>query len=376
MVATHALNVVGGTETYLATVADNLVRLGHEVVVHAGHLGPMSDVVRASGAAVVLADGLPTSADALLVNEVSMSYALAQRYPGQPQVFVAHSPLYDGQVAPLLPVPGSVVVAMNDRLADRAHALAADLEVVRLRQPIDSTRLAPRGAPHPTPRRALLLGNYLRGPALAAIEQAWGTAGIEVVQVGHLTTPTYDVASAVAGVDIVVGKARAVLDGMSCGRAAFVYDAFGGDGWVTPQTYDRLEADGFAGQSGGEVFDVAALGAALERYDAAMGHANRELVLTHHQDRKHAEALVRLFERLVEAPRTPVTHSGELARLAALRWKAEMETVRLRRDVETLTERVRRLEVDLAVTEQRRRRRARAARRAERRLAMLTGEQP
>ncbi len=39
--------------------------------------------------------------------------------------------------------------------------------------------------------------------------------------------------------DIVVGKARAVLDAMSCGRPAYVYDAFGADGWVTADSLRR-----------------------------------------------------------------------------------------------------------------------------------------
>jgi hypothetical protein len=40
---------------------------------------------------------------------------------------------------------------------------------------------------------------------------------------------------------------RAALDAMACGRAGYVYEVFGGDGWVTPELYPALEADHFAG---------------------------------------------------------------------------------------------------------------------------------
>ena len=65
VLATQHLADVGGSETYLHTVADNLVRLGHRVTVHAQLLGAMAEQLRAVGAEVVTEDGLPDSCDAL-----------------------------------------------------------------------------------------------------------------------------------------------------------------------------------------------------------------------------------------------------------------------------------------------------------------------
>ena len=48
VMATQHLADVGGSETYLYTVAENLVRLGHEVTVHAQLLGAMAEQVRSS----------------------------------------------------------------------------------------------------------------------------------------------------------------------------------------------------------------------------------------------------------------------------------------------------------------------------------------
>ena len=65
------------------------------------------------------------------------------------------------------------------------------------------------------------------------------------------------------------------------------------------------------------------------------------------------------------------TGAAELARLSRLRWKAELEAEALRRQVGDLTGRLQAAEEKLHLSEQRRRRRARAARRAEQRLAEL-----
>ena len=372
VMATQHLADVGGSETYLYTVAENLVRLGHEVTVHAQLLGAMAEQVRSVGAAVVSEDELPETCDAVLVQDVGMAYAMAERWPDRPQVVVAHSAYFDLQLPPLVPVPGSVVVVMSDRVAARVAALPGTHEVVRLRQPIDAVRLAPRGTVSTRPRRAVLLGNYLSGEARDAIVEAWSAAKVTVVQVGVLTRPTLDVAAAVADADIVVGKGRAVLDGMACGRPTFLYDAFGADGWVTAATYDRLEADAFAGQSQPSVLGRDGLSRALDEYDPVMGLVNRDLVLKHHQDRKHTEALVGLFRRRhgrsVTTARRPPPSS---ARLSRLRWKAELEAGALRSQVDELTGRLQQAEEALHLSEQRRRRRARAARRAEDRLAEL-----
>lgn len=371
VLATDALAAVGGSETYLYTVAGNLVRLGHRVTAHANRQGRMSDEFRELGVEVVYEDGLPETCDGVLVQDVGMAYALADRWPDRPQVFVCHSALFDAQLPPTVPVPGSVVVTLSDRNGDRIRAMPGEYEIVRLRQPIDSVRLAPRGGPGQRPRRALLLGNYLAGDALGTIVEAWSPAKVEVVQVGNLTQPTLDVAAAIADADIVVGKGRAVLDAMSCGRPAFLYDAFGSDGWVTAASYDALEADAFAGQSNPRVMGADDLRDALDEYDPAMGHVNRELVLKHHQDRKHTEALVGLFQRLAPGADLPATPSAELARLSRLRWRAEQEIGHLRRQLEATTVRLQEAEARLVLSEQRRRRRARAARRAEERLAEL-----
>ena len=335
--ATDSLAVPGGSETYLLAVAEQLVRFGHRVTIHAQAIGPISEAAEQFGAAVVGAGELPDSPDGLLVQDVGMAHALAERWPGLPQVFVAHSPLFDFQLPPMVPVPGSVVVVLSERMETLLRGVATAHEVVRLRQPLDMHRMAPRGGPAETPRRALLLGNYLHGDARDGLVRAWTDAGLEVVQAGLLSEPTWDPVATIAEADIVVGKGRAVLEAMACGRAAFVYDAFGCDGWVTAQSYPRLEADGFAGQAEAGALDGLALRAALAAYDADMGRVNRELVLKHHSVRRHAGSLVELMTSRVPAEQKDIGWGEELARVSRLRWHAEAEAVSLRRQLDQLS---------------------------------------
>ena len=143
---------------------------------------------------------------------------------------------------------------------------------------------------------------------------------------GTLTRPTLDVAAAVADADIVVGKGRAVLDGMACGRPTFLYDAFGCRRLGHRGDVRRGSRPTRSPASPSRACWAATVcSRALDEYDPAMGAVNRDLVLKHHQDRKHTEALVGLFRRLRPVGDDRPTAAAELARLSRLRWKAELE---------------------------------------------------
>lgn len=333
VLATHAFDGVGGSETYLLTVAEQLQRLGHGVTIYAVALGKVAELARARAIDIVAElDDLSDHCDVVIAQDGGVSYELADRWPQTPQLFVCHSGFFDLQLPPLVPGVVGAVVVLSDRVERRIRALDVPHRIVRLRQPIDTERLVPRAGARKRPIRALLLGNYLRGDARRALVEAWAAAGVEVVQVGVPTNTTLHPEQDIAQADIVVGKGRAILDAMSCGRAAYVYDAFGTDGWVTPEVYPLMEADAFAGQALPRVVDSDQLRRELDDYRPLMGQVNRELIMNHHQARTHAEQLVDLSRELVPAASPNTTARRELARMIRLKWRAEAELFGLRSD--------------------------------------------
>jgi hypothetical protein len=337
VLATNGLVGIGGSETYLLTVAEQLQRLGHEVTVHAAEGGAMSEYMRSRGLRVAIGEaGLPATCDALLVQDAAMAYALADRWPDTPQVFRAPSAYHDFQSPPQLPGVVAVLVVCSDRIARHLEALAGEREIVRLRHPIDTKRLSPPGEIRARPRRAVLLGNYASGRRRELLVEAWGEAGIECVTVGAHGVSMPDPRSEIATADIVVGKSRAILDAMACGRGAYVLDFAGGDGWVTQSRYAAMEADNFAGQATDWVLDRDRLVADIADYDRDMGQVNRELVLAHHDARTHAYELVELFRRVNPRAEPASGPLRKLARLVRLQWATEQDAMVLR---QALTER-------------------------------------
>jgi hypothetical protein len=324
VLATNHLGL-GGSESYLLTVAEQLDRLGHETIVFTHEPGRGAEVARALGIEIVDESGLSGGFDAALAQDAGVSHQLADLYPATPQLFVAHSSRFDLQAPPQLAGMVGAIVALNDRVARRMRSFVTEPEVVRLRQPIDHERFTPRAPLPETPRRALLLSNNANDDRLAMLEEACAEAGLKLAQVGGLPGQATDVRSALAGVEIVIGYGRSVLEGMACGRAAYVYDWKGGDGWVTAQSYAAIEAEGFAGGATGDLIDQAALVRDLRSYSAAMGPVNHDLVIKHHRAAVHAQELVALMRRLAsprERPRAPLQ---EMARLVRLEWRARVE---------------------------------------------------
>jgi hypothetical protein len=234
------------------------------------------------------------------------------------------------------------VVVLHERLAKRAAAFAERPEIVRLRQPVDLARFAPRGPIGETPRRVLLLGNNLsvdrRDGVLAAIDQL-GLECLELGRYGARTTPTPE--EEINQVDIVIASGRSIVEAMACGRAAFVYDYLGGDGWVTGENYEALEAINFAHASSNEAMvSPEALGGRLLEYRQSMGSVNLDLARMHHSSAQHAEELVALFERLVPGEPPSNTALREFARMSRVQWQTESRALGANHEARLLSSRL------------------------------------
>ena len=355
LLATHQLSWIGGADTYTVTVAEHLQRLGHDVTVFAAELGEMTEVARASGV-VVTADerALPEEPDVVYAQDAYVAFLLADRFPSTPQAMAIHADEYDLWLQPQLPGVTAAVVALHDRVAKRARAAAVVPEIVRLRQPVDTERFSPRGPLRDPPRRALLLGNYLSGDQLQVVAKALDEAGIEWEQVGYKSGgPTREPERLMGDADIVIGKARVIVEAMSSGRAAYVYDHNGGDGWVTSERYALLEADNFGGQAEPAAADLERIRSDLKAYRPEMGAANRQLAVANHSANKHAQALALLFQRLNPRAQPVDGPLRELARLVRVQTDIDRRAHALSVEAQQAREREHGVRVELAAAQAR-----------------------
>ena len=335
--------------SYLVTVSEQLERLGHDV--RAFSVEPLAPPPELR--VVGVERDLPLAPDVIYSQDAEAALLLADLYPLTPQVFVAHGDRRESWLPPQLAGVVARVVVLDDRTADRVRAAGAPHELVRLRRPVDLERIVPGQALPERPRRARVelddLSDYRRG----LVQRALADARIDV-----------DAEEA----DVAIGRGNTVIEALAAALPTYVYGDDGGDGWVTPERYAALEADGFSGRGepGATTFDD--LRADLAAYDPALGPAGRELAGAH-DARVHAQELVATFRTVAPRSGTVSAPLRELARLVrveaatsrraealaaqrnAARRRAgalELELARARESTEALEARVAALERELA----------------------------
>jgi hypothetical protein len=339
VLATLALDHPGGIETYLLTIAPQLERLGHEVTLHSARLGAVADLARDRGLRVVGSEAqLPDTCDAVLSCDAESALVMAQRYPGAVRAIVVHGAEFDICLPPASDGVVSAAIVMNDAVAARVAATAHPPPVTRLRQPIDIAHFNAGGPARPRATRVLLLGNYLRGRELDAVADACARAGVVWRQVGTHGEVVLDPLGAILEADVVVGMGRSALEGMACGRGVWVAGPSASDGWMTPDSYAVLEADGLRGRATDAEFDAEAFVAALADFDPAMGAANRRLAVLHHSPYAHANGLVGVLRAgPVRAPAPGPLR--EMARLVRTQHDAQARVVGVVHELRALHER-------------------------------------
>lgn len=316
----QALSLRGGTESYLQAVVPALRQLGHDVELFCMRGGDLADGLRADGFVVHEHDAdLTATYDVVHAQHASTALAVRARLPAVPIVFASHSWFLDIEDPPREVIPSAVVV-YNDIVEARvrASALGGDAAVHRLTQPVvigtaDGRRVRIRDHP----RQALALSHNL-STRIAPLRDACQQVGIELTVLGRGDTRVDDPTAEIMRADLVFGSGRTILEALALGRAAFVYDETGCAGFVTADSYPRLEACGFTPDAGAPVEDLVAM---LRQYDPALGTVGREFVVRHHAVSRHAVALVEIY-RSAGAPAPGADPPAALRRLAIITQEA------------------------------------------------------
>lgn len=318
----------GGVRTYVETLATALQRAGHDVTVFSLDSGDWTEWFGDRGIRTVQGTAdLPAEIDFFLVQDQPTAYDLLDARPDVPQAFVWHGLIYDVDLAPQLDQAISVIFALYGGRATRIDAASVQPPIVELKQPLDLQRFSPHSAIGDRPTRAVAVSNYLVGQRREALLASCRQAGIELELFGvneprSSLNPEIEMNSA----DIVIGKGRVIAEALACGRAAYVYDTFGCDGWVTPENFDVLVGLGFSGTATNHVATAETLTSDLtDGYKQSMGIVNRELALANYSAARHAGAIVKTLREL--APQAPAHNDAafELARISRTSWAFESE---------------------------------------------------
>jgi len=322
LLANNTLALLAGSETWTATLAEQLKKAEHDVTCYSPTLGIISEGLEKAGIRCV--DNLPSSDasrpfsfvlepkldldfDFIIANHHDVTSALRDRFPDKNIVSTVHGVLHtmrgaNGQSVPAPEHPAigkaDVFVAVSEEVQAK---LAADygIDAVIVRNFFDTERLTASRPPEPgRPKQFLVNTNYAdrNDPEIRVVKAVAEHYGAKLAAVGQNFTRTSDTRRAIEDADVVFGMGRSVLEGVAMGRLGIVHGRWGTGGIVNERNVPTLRACNFSGRnSGGDFWTVERF---IEEIDAnyrpevlAWG---ADYVRREHDSRKAAEEYVAL----------------------------------------------------------------------------------
>jgi hypothetical protein len=286
----------------LLEIADELLRRGHEVTVHANHVSPMLRAEPTIGA-VRLSEQPPS------VCEFDWVWAQHQTFPlllpetgpvgPLPPVFFVHLSPYEPLEAPMPEVENaaaSLVLANSEETAGALRAAGIASELIRIFPNPAPAEFLSASRQHPAKLgRVIAVSNHLPDEIHELLRRLRDDHGLVVEHWGVGGEPRRVTPDVLAEASAVISIGKTVQYCLLAGIPVFCYDHFGGPGWLSPESLESAAALNFSGRGQpGRRSSDALLDEFLRGYDAAAAFATSvpEEIRSRYNLATHLDALL------------------------------------------------------------------------------------
>ncbi len=306
--ANYSLRERTGSEMYVADLVSVLTAKGHDCGVYSPRLGPLAEVVRQAGVAVVpRPERLPWQPDLIHGNGRAETQAALKAFPGVPALFVCHDHVHWSGSPPLHPAVRRYLGVSRLCLERLRREGVEDRLIALSLNWVNLERFRPRAPLPPQPQRALVFSNYATEDThLPAVRQACHQAGIQLDVAGIAVGHPLEWPELVLGeYDLVFAKAKAALEAMAVGTAVVLCD-FGGVGpLVTSGDFDRLRELNFGYQALTAPLEARHLREQIRRYDPVEAALVRDRVRAEAGLEGAAARLLATYQEVMEENWSP-----------------------------------------------------------------------
>lgn len=255
LLTNFTLGSLGGTQTWVQTMAKELAELGHRIYLFAG-----------DGDYKVIATEYTKfdpeiEYDLALINHNTCLSAM-EGVKIKKKIFTSHGILPELEQ----PIEGAdIYVGVSEEVQANLEKQGYPAYVIR--NPIDLTLyLSNRMFTHfPQPlRKVMYMSNY-QGGVLDVIKEACANAGLELQVYGK--NNTVPALGAIQQADLVIGLGRTAYEAMACNKNVIVFDYNGADGFVTPESMIEFRKNNCSGRRYGIKLNANDLQQLFKKYD-------------------------------------------------------------------------------------------------------------
>lgn len=276
LLSNHSLFKLGGSETWLRTMYNELVTRGHTVHVFTPIHQLWPDIP----------DYEPTGHyDLALINH---SQCLEVLKDGNIDriIFTSHGIIPQ----PEWPTEGADVYVSVSEETQASNLNRFQVKSVVIRNPINTALFKPIRPTADKLKRILFLSNY-GWTVMETLGE--GTAEFEFQNIGGEHRVEH-IEHYINWADLIVGLGRSAYEGMSCARNVIVYDYMGADGIITPETIFQYREKNCSGRTNRIKYTVDEFREELGKYDPEHGPALRDYILEHNNVEKIADQYLSL----------------------------------------------------------------------------------
>jgi glycosyltransferase involved in cell wall biosynthesis len=305
LIANHHYFDLTGTETFVYTLAKSLKATGCSVTIYAPYIGGLI-VQKTKELGIDVVDDLklinPKDFDIAHVSHNLIAYKIRAWSLDIPIVFISHGVLPFLEQPPVDNLNISAYLSVSEEVRDNLIKKGVARKKISIfRNIIDTTRFCPNTSINPSPQKALINSRRIDADTRAIIESACARLQMNLVSIGDFGGVTFDVEKAINEVDIVFSLGRGILESMSCGRVAIVFDYNGGDGIVTPDNLDEIQKCNFSGRRFGLKFNSDILVAEIHKYTQELGKISRDIIIDRFSADKNINQLINFYRNAIES---------------------------------------------------------------------------
>lgn len=299
LLTNHHLLSYQGSEIFTFTIAEFLLRKGHQVSVYSAYIGKLRKDFERIGVTLVSDLRLLKEHDFDLahVHHHINAYEIRYYFPRLPIVLLCHGIIFLENPPPL-DLKISQYLATSERVRDSMVSKGVEKEKILIfRNMVDSSKFYPRFEINRRPQRALILSNKIDRSSENVIRQACKALNIKTLFVGaRFKRVDYErIPLLINEADIVFSLGRGIIETMLCARIPIIFDYEGGDGMVTPSTIKQNMTCNFSGNLYNTHYHLDELIRILHAYCAPQAVQLRQIALDYFAADKQVETLINLY---------------------------------------------------------------------------------
>ena len=283
------LHTLGGSETFIYTMARELVRLGHDVDILTLQEGIMSQLInRELGCSI---NSISNSYDIAFINHTTVVNGVLNLFPGSNIIQTCHG------IFPELeqPVPGVRHVAISKEVQN--YLSYKGLNSTLIHNGIDCDLFCPNGKFSKDLNKIFSLSQSDQFNQM--LTEIGNELGITVEYNNKFTSPRVDIQNVIKTADLVVSLGRGAYEGMACGKPVLIadqrpYQPGFMDGMVTSQNIDDFLENNCSGRKTQKPVTKENLLSEIEKYDFTQGPRNRQYALENLNIQKQVQEYLKL----------------------------------------------------------------------------------